>query len=155
VIALAHESQKPFHSGAQAYRGRGQAQPLPWVGPTAFALNHFKSFQKATDIEQDSRKLRAYSIKRPAKTNIETRRIRAIRLDDSHKECERRLSAFGLFGTVLDTEGDSSFKLRIARALRSERRAARAGGAGYDPLRHLILSRLDRQLSQRKQGAHR
>ncbi|MBP2149323.1 hypothetical protein J2126_002046 [Xanthobacter flavus] len=33
----------------------------------------------------------------------------------------------------------------IARALRQVRKAARAGGAGYDPARHAALLRLQRQ----------
>lgn len=59
-------------------------------------------------------------------------RIRALRFDDSRAECERRLQAFGLFAKTLETS-DAAFALRIARALRNERKAARAG-SGYDPL---------------------
>ena len=74
-------------------------------------------------------------------------RIRALRFDDSQAECERRLQAFGLFAKTLETS-DAAFTLRIARALRNERKAARAG-SGYDPLRHLMLTRLARRLRQR------
>jgi len=81
-----------------------------------------------------------------------TRGIRAIRFADNREECERRLAAFGLFAKILDNE-DAKFALRIARALRAERRAARAGGSGYDPMRHLVLLRLDRRLRRRKRNS--
>lgn len=78
-------------------------------------------------------------------------RICPVRVTDNHEECKHRLAAFGLFRSILDgdSERDHSFKLRVARALRSERRAARAGASGYDPMRHLILARLDRKFRER------
>ncbi len=79
--------------------------------------------------------------------------IRAMRLTDNRAECERRLEAFGLFARTLDANADERFALRIARALRAERRAARSGGSGYDPMRHLVLVRLDRRLKRRKRNA--
>jgi hypothetical protein len=79
-----------------------------------------------------------------------TRGIRAIRFTDNREECERRLEAFGLFARTLDANTGPAFALRIARALRAERRAAQEGGSGYDPMRHLVLTRLDRRLKQRR-----
>lgn len=79
-----------------------------------------------------------------------TRGIRAIRFGDSEDECGRRLEAFGLFARTLDGNSNTAFALRIARALRAERRAARSG-AGYDPVRHLVLARLDRRLRLRRE----
>jgi hypothetical protein len=78
-----------------------------------------------------------------------TRGIRAIRFTDNHHECERRLEAFGLFARTLDTNSGPAFALRIARALRAERRAAQGKNSGYDPMRHLVLVRLDRRLKHR------
>ena len=79
-----------------------------------------------------------------------TRGIRAVRLTDNRKECEQRLATFGLFESAFDSNSDDQFALRIARALRAERRAARMGGGGYDPMRHFVLARLDRRLKRRK-----
>jgi hypothetical protein len=79
-----------------------------------------------------------------------TRGIRAVRLTDNRKECEQRLAAFGLFKSTFDSNSDDQFALRIARALRAERRAARTGGGGYDPMRHFVLARLDRRLKRSK-----
>jgi len=81
-----------------------------------------------------------------------TRGIRAIRFTDNRKECEQRLAAFGLFQSTFDGNSDDQFALRIARALRAERRAAKAGGDGYDPMRHFLLARLDRRLKRRKRN---
>jgi hypothetical protein len=81
--------------------------------------------------------------------------IRAMRVEDTQQECERRLEAFGLFARVIDKDSEAGFALRIARALRAERRAARAGAAGYDPVRHLVLVRLNRRLSRRKRNPGR
>jgi hypothetical protein len=78
--------------------------------------------------------------------------IRAMRVEDAELECERRLEAFGLFERVIDKDCEAGFALRIARALRAERRAARAGGSGYDPVRHLVLVRLNRRLQRRKRN---
>jgi hypothetical protein len=78
--------------------------------------------------------------------------IRAIRFEDSQQECERRLEAFGLFERIIDKDSEAGFALRIARALRGERRAARAGAAKYDPVRHLVLVRLNRRLHRRKRN---
>lgn len=80
-----------------------------------------------------------------------TRGIRAIRFTDNREECEKRLAAFGLFARTLDTGNAPAFALRIARALRAERRAAQGKGSGYDPMRHLVLARLDRRLKRRTQ----
>ena len=80
-----------------------------------------------------------------------TRGIRAIRFTDNREECERRLEAFGLFARTLDADSGPAFALRIARALRAERRAAQGTGSGYDPMRHLVLARLDRRLRRRLQ----
>jgi hypothetical protein len=84
-----------------------------------------------------------------------TRGIRAIRFADNREECEKRLAAFGLFARTLDASSTPAFALRIARALRAERRAAQGKGSGYDPMRHLVLARLDRRLrrSAPKSGA--
>lgn len=87
-------------------------------------------------------------LKRTNSDGVPASRIRAIRFQDNQKECEHRLSAFGLFWAALDVGNDSSLRTRIARALRSERRAARAGGPGYDPMRHLVLARLDRRMQR-------
>lgn len=78
--------------------------------------------------------------------------IRAMRFEDSQQECERRLEAFGLFERVIDRDSEAGFALRIARALRAERRAARSESAGYDPVRHLVLVRLNRRLHRRKRN---
>lgn len=78
-----------------------------------------------------------------------TRDIRAFRFIDNREECERRLEAFGLFARTLDANAGPAFALRVARALRAERRAAQGGGSGYDPMRHLVLARLDRRLKHR------
>jgi hypothetical protein len=75
-----------------------------------------------------------------------TRGIRAIRYTDNREECEKRLEAFGLFARTLDASSGPAFALRIARALRAERRAAQGRDSGYDPMRHLVLARLDRRL---------
>lgn len=80
--------------------------------------------------------------------------IRALRLGDDRKECERRLQAFGLFAETLEKDSGAEFALRIARALRAERRAARAG-TSYDPMRHLVLARLDRRLRRHKRSGGR
>jgi hypothetical protein len=81
-----------------------------------------------------------------------TRGIRAIRFEDHQEECERRLAAFGLFARTLDKDSDENFALRVARALRAERKAARGGGFGYDPMRHLVLIRLNRRLRRRRRN---
>lgn len=75
-----------------------------------------------------------------------TRGIRAIRFTNNREECEKRLEAFGLFARTLDADSGPAFALRIARALRAERRAAQGKGSGYDPMRHMVLARLDRRL---------
>jgi hypothetical protein len=82
-----------------------------------------------------------------------TRGIRAMRFTDNRKECEQRLAAFGLFARTFDGNADDQFALRVARALRAERRAARAGGDGYDPMRHFVLARLDRRLKKRSRNS--
>jgi hypothetical protein len=81
-----------------------------------------------------------------------TRGIRAIRFTDNREECEQKLQTFGLFARTLDGDSSTAFALRVARALRAERRAAQTGGASYDPMRHLVLARLDRRLRQRKRS---
>lgn len=77
------------------------------------------------------------------------RGIRAFCFTSNCEECERRLEAFGLFARILDANAGPAFALRVARALRAERRAAQGGGSGYDPMRHLVLARLDRRLKRR------
>jgi peptide-methionine (R)-S-oxide reductase len=74
-------------------------------------------------------------------------RIRAIRHDDIGSQLERRRLALGLQRSA-STAGDANApgRARLARLLRSERRAARSGAAGYDPLRHLLLVRLSRAI---------
>jgi hypothetical protein len=47
---------------------------------------------------------------------------------------------------------DPGTRRRLARALRHERREARSGRPPYDPLRHLLLVRLERKM---KRGALR
>ncbi len=81
-----------------------------------------------------------------------TRGIRAIRFTDNREECEQRLQAFGLFARTLDGNSSAAFALRVARALRAERRAAHTGGSSYDPMRHLVLARLDRRLRHRRKS---
>lgn len=81
-----------------------------------------------------------------------TRGIRAMRFTDNRRECEQRLAAFGLFARTFERNADDQFALRVARALRAERRAARAGGDGYDPMRHFVLARLDRRLKRRSRN---
>lgn len=87
---------------------------------------------------------------RPAPA-LRVRGIRAVRFEDNRRECERRLEAFGLFARALDKDSDENFALRVARALRAERKAARAGGRSYDPMRHLVLIRLSRRLHRNRQ----
>lgn len=75
------------------------------------------------------------------------RRIRAYRRDDIRAQLERRLIMLGIgFGPFAAAVSDEETRQRLARALRLERRASRAGGFGYDPLRHLVLVRLARAL---------
>jgi hypothetical protein len=80
--------------------------------------------------------------------------IRAIRFLDSERECEARLEAFGMFAKALDAHEEAGFALRIARALRAERRASQGGNSGYDPMRHLVLSRLSRRLKRKQKNSH-
>ena len=73
-------------------------------------------------------------------------RIRAFRHDDIRAELERRLTALGHGLEFVATSRDCPDSLlvrRLRRALRAERRAARAGTIGYDLLRHLALARID------------
>jgi hypothetical protein len=50
-------------------------------------------------------------------------------------------------------EPDARLARRLAQALRAERRAARAGAAGYDPVRHLVLVRFARAFKRRSRPA--
>ena len=76
--------------------------------------------------------------------------IRAMRREDISALIERRLITLGFDPkSPAADEGDPLVARRIARALRAERRAAR-NGAGYDPLRHLVLARLRRRRDKRK-----
>jgi hypothetical protein len=91
---------------------------------------------------------------KPRQTTLRgARGIRAIRFEDHQEECERRLKAFGLFARTLNKDSGENFALRVARALRAERKAARGGGGGYDPMRHLVLIRLNRRLRRRKRNS--
>jgi hypothetical protein len=68
-------------------------------------------------------------------------------------QLERRL--FGLrFSLQVPPSPDArqQFAQRLAYTLRKERRAARAGRVGYDPLRHLLLVRLERLLRAHRRG---
>ena len=40
--------------------------------------------------------------------------IRAMRVEDAERECERRLEAFGLFERIIDKNSEAGFALRIA-----------------------------------------
>ena len=88
-------------------------------------------------------------------------RIRAFRHDDIRTELERRLLALGHGLEPLARSGDCPDALlvrRLRRALRAERRAARAGAVGYDLMRHLALARLDGALKRHDRsgkGGHR
>ena len=79
-------------------------------------------------------------------------RIRAFRHDDIRAELERRLSALAHGFEPVARAGECPNPLlvrRLRRALRAERRAARAGAVGYDLMRHLALARLDDALKRR------
>lgn len=62
-------------------------------------------------------------------------RVRAFRTEDGEAQVQRHMSRLSLF-----CRGPAS----LARALREVRKAALAGGAGYDPARHAALLRLSR-----------
>jgi galactokinase len=72
-------------------------------------------------------------------------RLRAMRFENRNAEIERRIRALGFDREALQ---DPSVLRRLRHALRAERRAARAGSAAYDPLRHLALARLGRELKK-------
>jgi hypothetical protein len=77
--------------------------------------------------------------------------LRAFRSDDVSSQIERRLCVLGLRAEDPRAGStDTRLESRLARALRRERRAARAGGPGYDPVRHLVLVRLERQLRRKR-----
>jgi hypothetical protein len=73
-------------------------------------------------------------------------RIRATRSPDLVRDIERRIAALALFPTA--NRRGSEWAVRLARALRAERRAARTGGFGYDLVRHLALVRMARRLGK-------
>jgi hypothetical protein len=78
-------------------------------------------------------------------------RIRAYRRDDARTQLERRLLLLGIgLGPFAVREREAETAKRVARALRRERRAARTGGFGYDPLRHLVLVRLTRAMRRER-----
>jgi hypothetical protein len=73
-----------------------------------------------------------------------------MRREDTSSQIERRLIALGFDPKLPPADDrDPLVARRIARALRAERCAARSG-AGYDPLRHLVLARLGRRRDKRK-----
>jgi hypothetical protein len=65
-------------------------------------------------------------------------------------QIERRLWLLGLDSGGPRTVSGPCLAPRLARALRRERRAARAGAPGYDPVRHLVLARLERMVRKRR-----
>ncbi|MEX2129771.1 MAG: hypothetical protein WD871_16250 [Xanthobacteraceae bacterium] len=77
--------------------------------------------------------------------------LRAFRKDDVRAQIERRLWALVL-GAEQPKAGGTEPRLepRLARALRGERRAARGGGPGYDPVRHLVLAGLERLMRRKR-----
>ena len=75
-------------------------------------------------------------------------RIRAVRSFDVCREIDRRMMVFGLGGPGRKLGPD--LERHLARALRHERRAARAWGRGYDLMRHLTLVRMQRALDSRR-----
>lgn len=76
-------------------------------------------------------------------------RIRAYRAFDLRQEIDRRMTVFGLGGPGRSLLGPELYR-HMARALRAERRAARAWGRGYDLMRHLTLVRMQRALDSRR-----
>ena len=70
------------------------------------------------------------------------RRAHAFAAEAADAQVERLMLGLGLF-----CEGPAA----VARALRHARKAARSGGAGYDPARHAALLRLQR-LGQTMRG---
>jgi hypothetical protein len=89
--------------------------------------------------------------KRPGQQAIgpDWQRIRAMRAESREVQLARRRLLLGIDERRLH---EPSTRRRLARALRHERRAARSGRPPYDPLRHLLLMRLERKL---KKGALR
>jgi hypothetical protein len=69
-------------------------------------------------------------------------RIRAVRVESREAQLARRVFTLGIDERRLH---DPAVRRRLARALRHERRAARSGRAPYDPVRHLVLVRLERR----------
>jgi hypothetical protein len=68
--------------------------------------------------------------------------LRAMRCTDKDTEVRAGLALIGI--DPPSAGGEQPSNSRIDRALRAERRAARCG-IGYDPLRHLVLTRLARK----------
>jgi hypothetical protein len=83
--------------------------------------------------------------KRPGQQAVgpDWQRIRATRAESPEAQLARRRVMLGIDERKLH---DPSTRRRLARALRQERRAAQSGRPPYDPLRHLLLVRLERKL---------
>jgi hypothetical protein len=75
----------------------------------------------------------------------------AIRGEPAYRieeEVTRRVAALARAGSI-----DPQWRVRMARALRHQRRAARRGGLGYDLLRHLALLRIARGMRRRQRSS--
>jgi hypothetical protein len=68
-----------------------------------------------------------------------------VRAESAEAQLARRKVMLGIDERKLHDPGT---RRRLARALRHERRAARSGRPPYDPLRHLLLVRLERKLKK-------
>ncbi len=77
-------------------------------------------------------------------------RIRAYRAFDPRHEIDRRMIVFGAGGPGRKL-GPELYR-HLARALRAERRSARAWGRGYDLMRHLTLVRMQRAFDSRRRA---
>jgi hypothetical protein len=73
-----------------------------------------------------------------------------VRSEYQGEQLARRLLMLGIDERRLH---DPAVRRHIGRALRREQRAARSGRPPYDPLRHLVLVRLERKL--KKSGLRR
>jgi hypothetical protein len=82
----------------------------------------------------------------PIARGPESAAIRARPAYQIEREVERRVAAFAL-GRARGG-ADPQWRVRMACALRDQRRAARRGGFGYDLLRHWALLRIERTLGR-------